>query len=119
MRPLIATTFAALLAVSLPARAACPNGGTTTVVDGHPIEFVSSDTDLTFFISDEDGRPVDTAGLTAKAFVLRSGKTETVTLKGAEPNKLIGPLTAPLAAGAKVTLSAKLHGHNLQARFEK
>jgi hypothetical protein len=28
-------------------------------------------------------------------------------------------LKAPLAAGAKVVLSAKMHGHNIQARFEK
>lgn len=119
MRMILATTFAAFLAVSDPAQAAGPNGGLTVVADGHPIEFVNTDRDLTFFITGEDGKPVDTADMTAKAFVQVGGKTETVALKGAAPNKLTGVLPAPLAAGAKVVLSAKMHGHNIQARFER
>ncbi|MGT2481613.1 hypothetical protein ACU4GR_28450 [Methylobacterium oryzae CBMB20] len=67
----------------------------------------------------EDGKPADTAGLSAKAFVQAAGKTETLTLKPAAPNKLVAELKAPLTAGAKVVLSAKMHGHNIQARFEK
>lgn len=115
------TPLAFLIALSLstPALAAGPNGGKTVVVDHHPIEFVPSDKEVVFFISDEDGSPLDTAGLKAKAFVTTSGKTETLTLSAAPPNKLVGALSAPLATGAKVVLSAKLHGHNLQARFEK
>lgn len=119
MRTIPAMVLAAFLAVSHPAQAAGPNGGLTTVADGHPIELVSTDKDLTFFVIGEDGKPVDTAGMTAKAFVQVGGKTETVALKGAAPNKLSGTLPAPLAAGAKVVLSAKMHGHNIQARFEK
>ena len=115
------TTFAALFALSLsvPALAAGPNGGKSVVVEGHPVEFVDSDKDVTFFIAGEDGKPLDTAGLSGKAFVTSGGKTETLTLKAAPPNTFVGTLSAPLAAGTKVVLSAKVHGHNLQARFEK
>lgn len=115
------TTFALLctLALSAPALAAGPNGGKTVVADGHPVEFMPSDKEVTFFITSEDGKPLDTAGLSAKAFVTNGGKTETLNLKAAPPNKLVGDLKAPLPAGSKVVLSAKVHGHNLQARFEK
>lgn len=112
---LVAALAAALLAT--PAAAAGPNGGQTVVADGHPVEFVNTGTGVTFFLSDEDGKPVDTAGLSAKAYVQAAGKTETLTLKPAAPNKLVADLKAPLPAGAKVVLWAKLHGHNLQARF--
>lgn len=67
----------------------------------------------------EDGKPVETARLSAKAFVQDGGKTEKLTLKPAAPNKLVGDLKAPSTAGTKVVLSAKVHGHNIQARFEK
>lgn len=96
-----------------------PNGGQTTVADGHPIEFVSTDKELVFFMKDEDGKPLDTKGLSARAIVQSGGKTETVALTAAAPNKLIGSLNRPLGAGAKVVLSAKVHGHSLQARFAK
>lgn len=110
---------AVTLALASPALAAGPNGGQTTVFDGHPIEFVASDSAVTFYLSDEDGKPVDTAGLSAKAFVQAGGRTDTLVLKPAAPNRLVADLKAPLAAGAKVVLSAKLHGHAIQARFEK
>ncbi len=42
-----------------------------------------------------------------------------MTLRPAAPNRLVGDLKAPLAVGTKVVLSAKLHGHSLQARFEQ
>lgn len=116
MNRVIATLLAASL-LATPACAAGPNGGQTAVADGHPVEFVSTPTGVTFFITDEDGTPLDTAGLSAKAYIQAAGKTETLTLKPAAPNKLVADLKAPLPAGAKVVLSAKLHGHNLQARF--
>lgn len=105
--------------LTAPAFAAGPNGGVVTVAEGHPIELVSTGTDLTFFVTDEDAKPVQTAGMTAKAYVQAGGKTETVALKGAAPNRLVGTLPAALPAGAKVVLSAKMHGHSIQARFEK
>jgi hypothetical protein len=96
-----------------------PNGGQTTVADGHPIEFVSTEKELVFFMQGEDGKPLDTKGLSARAIVQAGGKTETVALTAAAPNKLVGTLNAPLGAGAKVVLSTKVHGHSLQARFSK
>lgn len=117
--PLPTVILAIALALASPCLAAGPNGGQTTVADGHPIEFVATDTGVTFFVTGEDGKPADTAGLSAKAFVQAAGKTETLTLKPAAPNKLVAELKAPLTAGAKVVLSAKMHGHTIQARFEK
>lgn len=115
--------FAAALLIALlaatPALAAGPNGGTVVVADGHPIEFVADDATLTFFVTDDDGGPARTAGQTGKAFVQTENGTETVALAGAVPNRLVGPLKAPLAPGAKVVFSARMHGHRLQARFER
>jgi len=96
-----------------------PNGGQVAIADDHPVEMVASDTELTFYVLDEDGTPLDTKGVSARAIVTQGGKNATVQLKPAAPNKLAGPLAAPLQAGAKVVFSGKLHGHNVQARFEK
>lgn len=116
------TTFAALLTASFIgpalAQATGPNGGQTTVADGHPIEFVSKDKEIAFFVVGEDGKPVDTKGLSARAFVQAGGKTETVNLTSVAPNKLIGTTALSLPTGSKVVLSSKIHGHNVQARFE-
>lgn len=95
-----------------------PNGGPVVVADGHPVEMVTSETQIVFHIQDEDGTPLDTAGTSGRAIVTQAGKNMTVRLAASPPNKLAGPLAAPLAAGAKVVLSARLHGHDLQARFE-
>jgi len=94
------------------------NGGDVVVVDGHPIEFVSKDNEITFYILDEDGQtPVSTTGLTGRAVVQDAGKTTAVSLSGAEPNKFVGQLQVPLGSKARVVFSAKVAGHNLQARF--
>ena len=95
-----------------------PNGGDVVVMEGHPIEFVSKDKEIIFYILDEDGTtPVQTAGLQGRAVVQDAGKTTTVSLAPAEPNKFVGQLQAPLGAKARVVFSAKVAGHNLQARF--
>jgi hypothetical protein len=96
-----------------------PNGGQVAIADHHPIEMVASDKELVFYVQDEDGTPMDTTGITGRAIVTQGGKNVTVRLSAAAPNRLSGPLAAPLAAGAKVVFSAKMHGHNAQARFEK
>jgi hypothetical protein len=94
------------------------NGGDVVVVEGHPVEFVSKDLEITFYILDEDGQtPVATAGLTGRAVVQNAGKTTAVNLAAAEPNKLVGQLQMPLGSKARVVFSAKVAGHNLQARF--
>lgn len=113
------TVLAFALALSSPAFAAGPNGGQVVMAEDHPVELVVTDTALTFFVSEEGGKPADTAGLTGKAYIQAGGKTETVALKGAAPNRFVGELKAPLPPGARIVLSARVHGHGLQARFER
>src|SRR5262245_5775971 len=94
------------------------NGGDFVVMENHPIEFVSRGQEIVFYIFDEDGRsPVSTAGLTGRAVVQDAGKTISVNLAGAEPNKFVGELQVPLGSKARVVFAAKVAGHNLQARF--
>lgn len=118
MRALV-TALTLSLALATPAVAAGPNGGQVVMTEDHPVELVVTDTALTFFVTEEGGKPADTAGLTGKAYIQAGAKTETVALKGAAPNRFVGDLKAPLPPGAKIVLSARVHGHGLQARFER
>jgi hypothetical protein len=94
------------------------NGGDVVVMENHPIEFVSKGQEVTFYILDEDAQtPVMTAGSTGRAVIQDGGKTTAVNLSPAEPNRLVGRLQMPLGARARVVFSAKVAGHNLQARF--
>ena len=97
------------------------NGGMVVVTEGHPIEFVSKDLDIVFYILDDDGTPLSTKAMQGRAVVQDGGKTTTVPLSPAEPNKLVGKLAVPLGAKARVALSATFlasgHKHTLQARF--
>ena len=94
-----------------------PNGGVVTKAEGHPIEFVNSGQEIVFYFSDDDGTPMSMKGVEARAVVQDGGKTTTVPLAAVEPNKMVGKLQASLNSGARVVVSAKLHGHSLQARF--
>jgi hypothetical protein len=88
-----------------------PNGGLVAVADGHPLELLVSGTDATLFLNGEDGRP---SRLTIQA----GGQTSTVTLRPAEPNRLVGTLPAPLAAGARVAFTGAMSdGHRVTARY--
>ncbi|GAB6841824.1 hypothetical protein HNR00_001919 [Methylorubrum rhodinum] len=118
MRSLV-TALTLAFALSAPAMAAGPNGGQVVMAEDHPVELVVTDTGLTFFVSEEAGQPIATTGLSGKAYIQVGAKTETVALKGAAPNRFVGDLKAPLPPGAKIVLSAKIHGHGLQARFER
>jgi hypothetical protein len=94
------------------------NGGDVIVMEGHPIEFVSKGQEIVFYILDEDGKsPAATAGLTGRAVIQDAGKTTVVNLSPAEPNKFVGQLQMPLGSKARVVFTAKVLGHNLQARF--
>jgi cytoskeletal protein RodZ len=66
-----------------------------------------------------DDKPLDSAGTkNARAIVQDGGKTATVQLQPAEPNKLVGTLVQPLGSGARVVVSATMaDGHTVQARF--
>jgi len=94
-----------------------PNGGVVTKAEGHPIEFVNSGQEIVFYFSDDDGTPMSMKGVEARAVVQDGGKTTTVPLAAVDPNKMVGKLQASLNSGARVVVSAKLHGHSLQARF--
>jgi hypothetical protein len=96
------------------------NGGDVVVMENHPIEFISKGQEVIFYIMDEDGRsPVSTTGLTGRAVIQDGGKTTSVNLSPAEPNRFVGQLQMPLGSKARVVFTAKVAGHNLQARFVK
>jgi hypothetical protein len=94
------------------------HGGDVVVMEGHPIEFVSKDQEITFYILEDDGKsPTPTKGFTGRAVIQDSGKTFAVNLSPAEPNMFVGQLPMPLGSKARVVFSGKVEGHNLQARF--
>lgn len=97
-----------------------PNGGALVDVEGHHVEFVPSDEQLTFYLTGENDTPIASAGAKVKAIVQDSGKTIQIDLAVVEPNKLTGKIAKPLTSGAKVVVTGSLaDGHSLQARFEK
>lgn len=98
-----------------------PNGGQVVDSAGHHVEMVSTGTDLVLFLTEGDTKPLASAGVkNARAIVQDGGKTSTVPLAPAEPNKLVGTLPTPLGAGARVVVSATMaDGHAVQARFVK
>jgi hypothetical protein len=95
-----------------------PNGGQVTEVQGHHVEFTVKDKQIVLFLSDADSKPIASTGASGRVIIQDGGKQLAVDLTPAEPNLLAAKLTAPLAAGAKVVVSAKLgDGHDIQARF--
>lgn len=95
-----------------------PNGGQVADVAGHHIEFVPSPKELTFYLTDESGKDIASAGTKAKAVVQDAGKTTPLELSAESPNKLTAKLADPLTPGAKVVVTAVMaDGHNLQARY--
>jgi hypothetical protein len=97
-----------------------PNGGPVVEAAGHHVEFVDEGAALSFFLSDESGKPIESKGANGRAVIQDHGKTETVPLASADPNKLTGNVPQPLGAGARIVLSATLaDGHSIQARFVK
>jgi hypothetical protein len=106
-----------ILVANADAQTKGPNGGIVVKADDHPIEFVVRDQEILFYVGDDDGKPLPTKGLKARAVVQDGGKTTTITLSPAEPNMFVGKLAAPLGAKARVVFSSSVHGHSLQARF--
>ena len=117
--------FALGIAAALPLAASAhevakgPNGGPVVDSAGHHVEMVAKGTDLTLFLTDEADKPLASASAkNARAIVQDGGKTTTVPLQPAEPNKLVGALPQPLGSGARVVVSATMtDGHAVQARF--
>jgi hypothetical protein len=111
--------IAAPLAVSAHEVAKGPNGGPVVDSAGHHVEMVAKGTELVLFLTEENDKPLASAGTkNARAIVQDGGKTATVSLQPAEPNKLVGTLAQPLGPGARVVVSATMaDGHGVQARF--
>ena len=114
----------AVVVLSSPAQAhqaIGPNGGQLVDSAGHHLEMVASGTELVFYVTDDAVAPHTSIGAkNARAIVQDGGKTVTVALRPAEPNKLVGELSAPLGKGARIVVSAGLaDGHAVQARFLK
>jgi hypothetical protein len=116
------TVAALLAAIAFVATAQSPkkgdNGGDVVVMEGHPIEFVARGEEIAFYILEDDGKsPTPTKGFAGRAVIQDGGKTFAVNLSPAEPNLFVGQLPMPLGSRARVVFSAKVEGHNLQARF--
>lgn len=96
-----------------------PNGGPVVDSSGHHVEMVAKGSELVLFLTESDDKPLASAGTkNARAIVQDGGKTATVPLQPAEPNKLVGALAQPLGSGARVVVSATMaDGHAVQARF--
>ena len=90
------------------------NGGDVVVMEGHPIEFVTKGQEITFYILEDDAKsPTPTKGFSGRAVIQDAGKTVSVALSPAEPNKFVGQLSMPLGSKARVVFSAKVPGHTL------
>ena len=119
-RTAVATLLAAwpLASVHAHETAKGPNGGAVVDVAGHHVEFVPSATEVSFYLSGTDDKPIASAGAKIKAIIQDGGKTVQFDLTPTEPNKLVAAVAAPLATGAKVVVTGTLSdGHALQAKF--
>ena len=96
-----------------------PNGGHVVDSAGHHLEMVAKGKDLVLYLTEEADKPLASTGAkNARAIIQDGGKTATVPLEPAEPNKLVGTLAQPLDQGARVVVSVTLaDGHAVQARF--
>jgi hypothetical protein len=96
-----------------------PNGGpVVNAAAGYHVEFVNKGADLSFFLSDEGGKPIASQGAKGRALIQDQGETQTVALTITDPNKLAGSLPRPLEAGARVVLFATMaDGYWIEAWF--
>ena len=116
---LVLALTVAPLAASAHEAAKGPNGGPVVDSAGHHVEMVAKGSELVLYLTEGADKPLASAGArNARAIVQDGGKTATVPLQPAEPNKLVGTLAQPLGAGARVVVSATMaDGHTVQARF--
>lgn len=117
----VLATIVALTASIDPVAAQTPkgsNGGAVVTSQGHPIEFVHKGQEIIFYVGDDDGSPLSTKAMKARATIQQDGKTVTVQLKPSSPNMMIGKTETELAPQARVVFSGNLHGHSLTARYK-
>ena len=117
LRALMVAAVSLTLIANADAETKGPNGGIVVKAEDHPVEFVFRDQEIVFYVGDHDGKPMPTKGLKARAVVQVGGKTMTINLSAAAPNRFVGKLAAPLGPKARVVFSSVFDGHNLQARF--
>lgn len=86
-----------------------PNGGHIVDAGGgsQHLELVAADGNLTLYVSDQNEKPIETAGGAAEAQVLVSGKNYTVALKPAGSNTMKGTGDFVAKKGMRVILKTK------------
>jgi Spy/CpxP family protein refolding chaperone len=115
---ILTLSLAAQQAASAHDTSAGPNGGQVVEVKGHHVELTATGTDLTLHLSDETHAAIASQGASGRAVILDGSRQATAALTPAAPNRLVAHLEAPLAAGARVVVTAKLaDGHEIVARF--
>ena len=114
-------TIVAIIPIAHAQSSKGPNGGIVATSQGHPIELVLKGQEIVFYLRDDDGSALPTKDMHGRATIQDAGKTITVTLEPAAPNRLVGKLQAPLGAKARVVFSANVrvgsHTHTLTARY--
>ena len=119
--------FAVLLAFSTPVSAHTsskftkgPHGGHIVDAGGgsQHLELVATGGELTLYVSDQNEKPVETAGGAAEAQVLISGKNYSVALKPAGGNTMKGTGDFAAKKGMRVILKTKnIGGASHQVRL--
>lgn len=116
-----ALATAAAWSAVLPARAhdaRGPNGGQLTDAGTYHVELVGKGTRLVVFVSDANEKPLPAAGFKALAILVIDGKPQRIPLQPDGPDRLSGPLPAPLASPAKGVLQLTApDGTVAQAKF--
>lgn len=86
-----------------------PNGGHIVDAGGgsQHLELVAAGGNLTLYVSDQNEKPIETAGGAAEAQVLVSGKNYTVALKPAGRNTMKGTGDFVAKKGMRVILKTK------------
>jgi hypothetical protein len=95
-----------------------PNGGQVADDADHHVEFMTTDSQVVLFLSDNADKPIASAKSTGRVIIQSAAKQTTAELVAAEPNVLTAKLDEPLPTGAKLAISIKLgDGHDVKARF--
>lgn len=117
MKRILAALLMMLASTAAHAQKAGPNGGMLAGKAGHQIELVVAPAELTVYMID-DGKSHSTKGSSLRAIVQADGKSTTVPLSDVDGKKLVGKLSAPLAAGTIVVVTGKDdHGDAVSARY--